>query len=429
MRAFGLAILGAVLLAATAAQAGECPGNPNALGTSRTIVVDPTEHPRLGGMQYRESLPLRDHEVVFTFDDGPLPPRSTKVLDILASECIKATYFLVGKMARSYPEVVRRIRAEGHTLGNHSYSHPLTFQKMPLDKAQTEINDGFASIAWALGDGIQPAPFFRIPGLLRADGVERYLASREVQVWSADFPADDWFRKLGAQQVYQRAIQRIEAHHKGILLLHDIHQRTVDALPMIIRDLKAKGYHIVHVVPASPTMPKTVTAANEWTVRGRSLWQQTPVFADIDPELPAPAPESFGYVSPFDINSVVHGPIRRRHKVAAAGAVPPLPTVSIWRRIDEAPPALPAVMRTPLPAPSPDSFGYPSPEGGAGASAAKPAMKRGASFNLVPETNGADFDFRRSFPDTIGLDDGPTGSVRPSLRGPVPGPLHRGAFP
>ncbi len=308
MRAFGLAILGAVLFAATAAQAGECPGNPNALGTSRTIVVDPTEHPRLGSMQYRESLPLRDHEVVFTFDDGPLPPRSTKVLDILASECIKATYFLVGKMARSYPEVVRRIRAEGHTLGNHSYSHPLTFQKMPLEKAQVEINDGFASIAWALGDGTQAAPFFRIPGLLRADGVERYLASREVQVWSADFPADDWFRKLGSQQVYQRAMQRIEAHHKGILLLHDIHQRTVDALPMIIRDLKAKGYHIVHVVPASATMPKTVTAANEWTVRGRSLWQQTPIFADIDPELPAPAPESFGYVRPFDINSVVHGP-------------------------------------------------------------------------------------------------------------------------
>jgi len=63
---------------------------------------------------------------------------------------------------------------------------------MSLEKAQFEINEGIASVAWALGDGTGPAPFFRIPGLLRADGVERYLASRHLQVWSADFPADDW---------------------------------------------------------------------------------------------------------------------------------------------------------------------------------------------------------------------------------------------
>ena len=61
--------------------AENCPGNPDALGTSRTIVVDPSEHPRIGTMQYEETLPLRDHEVVLTFDDGPLPPRSSQVLD------------------------------------------------------------------------------------------------------------------------------------------------------------------------------------------------------------------------------------------------------------------------------------------------------------------------------------------------------------
>src|SRR4051812_42323599 len=78
-------------LAAMPASAADCPGNPGALGTSRTLVVDPKEHPRIGTMQYAETLPLQDHEVVLTFDDGPLPPHSGKVLDILASQCVKAT--------------------------------------------------------------------------------------------------------------------------------------------------------------------------------------------------------------------------------------------------------------------------------------------------------------------------------------------------
>src|ERR1051325_5953490 len=92
---------------AAPASPAECPGNPGALGTSRTLVVDPREHPRIGTMQYDETLPLQDHEVVLTFDDGPLPPNSTKVLDILASQCVKATFFIIGRMARSFPEGVR----------------------------------------------------------------------------------------------------------------------------------------------------------------------------------------------------------------------------------------------------------------------------------------------------------------------------------
>ena len=222
MRGVLTAICGLTLLGATVAGAAECPGNPNALGTSRTIAVDPAEHPRLGSMQYHESLPLEDHEIVITFDDGPLPPRSTRVLEILASECVKATYFMVGKMARNFPDMVRRIHDAGHTIGTHSYSHPLTFHKMSLEKAQLEINEGIAAVASALGEGTGPAPFFRVPGLLRAEGVEHYLASRHIQVWSADFPADDWLR-IGPAQVYARALQRIEANHKGMLLLHDIH--------------------------------------------------------------------------------------------------------------------------------------------------------------------------------------------------------------
>jgi peptidoglycan-N-acetylglucosamine deacetylase len=99
-------------------------------------VVDPLEHPRLGVMQYRESLPLEDREVVLTFDDGPLP-----------SECVKATFFLVGRMAATYPDVARKVAAAGNTIGTHSQNHLLRLDRMPFIKAKREIDEGIASVS------------------------------------------------------------------------------------------------------------------------------------------------------------------------------------------------------------------------------------------------------------------------------------------
>src|ERR1700734_3046917 len=107
------------------ASAADCPGHPNAIGTSRTLVVDPREHPRIGVMQYPETLPLADHEVVLTFDDGPLPRNSNQILDILAAQCVKATFFEIGRMAQAYPEGVRKLAAAGHSIGTHTEDHPL----------------------------------------------------------------------------------------------------------------------------------------------------------------------------------------------------------------------------------------------------------------------------------------------------------------
>src|SRR3977135_3912212 len=201
------------------AAAAECP--PGALGVSRTIVVDPSEHVRLGSMQYGESLPLKDREVVLTFDDGPLPPYTNRILDTLASECVKATFFMVGRMVRGYPSVVRGIYNEGHPVANHSQNHPFTFHKMTVDQAAQEIEDGFASLRTALGDPKAVSPFFRIPGLLRQNSVEQYLAAHGDMTWSVDFLADDWTH-ISNKEVARRAISRIEARGKGILLLHDI---------------------------------------------------------------------------------------------------------------------------------------------------------------------------------------------------------------
>jgi len=136
-RTVAASILLASLLGIGTAGAAECPAD--ALGVSRTLVVDVNEHPRVGSWQYGESLPLNDHEVVLTFDDGPLPPYTDRVLDLLAAECVKATFFMVGRMVQAYPAAVRRVYNEGHTIANHSQTHPFTFHKMSVDQASREI--------------------------------------------------------------------------------------------------------------------------------------------------------------------------------------------------------------------------------------------------------------------------------------------------
>lgn len=288
----GLGLLG---LASQPGLAANCPGNPGALGTSRTIVVDPREHPRIGTMQYSETLPLQDHEVVLTFDDGPIPKHSNAILAMLAAECIQATFFEVGRMAQEHPEGVRKLIAAGHSVGTHTQNHPLTMNRLPIEAAQKEIDDGIASVSAALGDPALLSPFFRVPGLLRAGVVEDYLASRGIQTWSADFPADDW-RHVSPQTVHDLAISRLKAKGKGILLLHDIQPRTVAALPGILADLKAGGFRIVHVVAARPGLPKTPTDLQQWQMHPTSetvaitRWHKVPTFAYAHLDmLPVPA--------------------------------------------------------------------------------------------------------------------------------------------
>ena len=279
-------LLGSV--AAQAASAADCPGHPDAIGTSRTIVVDPRAHPIIGTMQYAKTLPLEDHEVVLTFDDGPLPKYSNQILDILAAHCAKATFFLVGRQAKDNPQGVRKVRDAGHTVATHTQNHPAGMHRLPLDRSKQEIEQGIASVTAALGDGTAPAPFLRIPGLRVNDGMEAFAASKGLQIWSADFPADDW-RDVSANRVYDLAIQRLEAKGKGILLLHDIQPRTVEALPRILHELKARGYRIVHVVPAAADRPATPTEPAQWLLHppsemvAISRWPKIPKFASAGP--------------------------------------------------------------------------------------------------------------------------------------------------
>jgi len=226
-----------------------CPGNPDALGTSRVLTISPSDFSRIGSMQYAQTLPLNDHEVVITFDDGPIPPYSNVILDTLASQCVKATYFLVGDMARAYPSIVRRIYNAGHTIGTHSQNHPYAFQRLTMPGVERQVDGGIASVDAALGDPKALSPFFRIPGLGRTSAIEGYLASKSLVTWSADVVADDW-KHISAKEIVKRAMRRLEEKGRGILLLHDIHPATVLALPTLLKELKDHGYHVVQVVAA-----------------------------------------------------------------------------------------------------------------------------------------------------------------------------------
>jgi len=230
---------------------GNCPGHPGALGTSRVLALDPAQYPRVGHMQYPDTVPLNDKEVVLTFDDGPSPHYSNEILDILASQCVKATYFMVGEMARAYPAVVRRVYEEGHTIGTHSEDHPLRFGQLPVKKIRHEIDWGISDVGAALGGARFLAPFFRIPGLARSDVLESELAARGLIVFSSDTDADDWHRHIKPNQIIALAMRRLEVIGKGILLLHDIHPATAAALPGLLQQLKDNGFHIVQVVPSA----------------------------------------------------------------------------------------------------------------------------------------------------------------------------------
>jgi peptidoglycan/xylan/chitin deacetylase (PgdA/CDA1 family) len=296
-----------MIVAWTPSARADCRGNPDALGIARVLTVDSNDHARVGSMQYPETLPLNDKEVVLTFDDGPLPLYTNRILEALAAECVKATFFMVGRQARAYPAEVRKVYNEGHTVASHSQSHPLIFTRLSIGAAEQEIDQGIASVSAALGDPRALAPFFRFPGLGRSHAIESYLSLHGIMTWSADFPADDWTH-ISGQEVMRRALERLERRGKGILLLHDIQPATALMLPQLLRELKVRGYHIVQVVPAGPDRPKTVTEPETWVIhKPKPVWPTV-----LDPgtlAFAAPSAQSFGWPHPFRSQVVAPMPI------------------------------------------------------------------------------------------------------------------------
>ena len=233
-----------------AAVAAGCPGNPQALGTERVLEVDSKSTPRIGRKQFASTLPLGAKELVLTFDDGPWPETTPKVLDALKSECVRATFFLLGRNAAAHPQLARRALSEGHTIGHHSYSHPLLNQ-MSLAKAESEIDRGIVADELALyGERrTKPAtPFFRFPGFAANGALLTRVTERGLVVFGADVWASDWLQ-MGPERELRLILSRIERVGRGIVLFHDTKAQTVQMLPAFLRELKRQGYRIVHVVP------------------------------------------------------------------------------------------------------------------------------------------------------------------------------------
>jgi len=245
-------VLKAVLVAlvattATAARATDCP-RKDALGTSRIMTVNPQAFPRVGLKSFPETLPLADKEVVLTFDDGPFPATTTKVLAALASECVQATFFLIGRNAEANPATVRKIAASGHTIGHHTWSH------RPLDKigqpqALEEIDRGIAADEMALNGTatrVPSTPFFRFPGFASTPALLANLQSRGIAVFGADLWASDW-NPMTPEQQLQLLTARLDDEGKGIILLHDTKAQTAKMLPAFLQYLKRNGYRVVHL--------------------------------------------------------------------------------------------------------------------------------------------------------------------------------------
>ena len=297
----GVVALAAAALAFSLAPAlAEGCGRADALGTARVMSVDPAAHARVGSFHFDDGLPLADKEVILTFDDGPLPAYTASILRTLAEECVRATFFMVGRMARANPEWVRRAYNAGHSIGTHTLAHRPLFNFLPEETAIEEIERGIVAVGEALGEPRALAPFFRFPGLRTSAAMERYLAGRGVMIWSIDLHGDDW-RAISADEVVERVMHKLARKRRGIVLLHDIQARTALALPKLLRRLKAGGYRVVHAVPAGERRPQRMPEPAVPMARaGRSVW---PLPAAIEiagpPELPAPSPASFGFPKLF----------------------------------------------------------------------------------------------------------------------------------
>ena len=246
------------MLPTHAEPAAACPGNPDALSTARTMAVDPAASIRVGLKTYPRTLDLRDHEVVLTFDDGPSATTTPRVLDALEHECVRATFFLIGRNAQAAPALARREVADGDTVVHHTWSHRAVTERGLTDgAARADIERGFAAddrAAYGTAEGAPRVPFFRFPGFADTPALLDWLGTRRVAVFGADLWASDWVRREPDAEL-KLLMGRLDAQGRGIVLLHDVKARTAAMLPALLRALKAGGYRVVAIKPGPGPTP------------------------------------------------------------------------------------------------------------------------------------------------------------------------------
>jgi peptidoglycan/xylan/chitin deacetylase (PgdA/CDA1 family) len=246
--AVGLAALLLCLWPGSSARSepARCSPNSNAIGVSRIVEIDTTFGPRFGGLQYRENDGfLKDGEVVLTFDDGPSRRHTPAVLAALDAHCTKATFFIVGRMAVSNPDMLQEVAMRGHTIGTHTWSHK-RLRSLSESQARAEIELGLSAVQAVLGAPI--APFFRFPYLDDPQNMQAHLQERGIAIFSIDIDSYD-FRTPDAAAVQRNVLNQLAKRKKGIILFHDTQPSTAHALKGLLDELNKRGYRVVHLVP------------------------------------------------------------------------------------------------------------------------------------------------------------------------------------
>ncbi|MDX8443449.1 polysaccharide deacetylase family protein [Mesorhizobium australafricanum] len=196
-----------------------------------------------------DDIRLKHREIVLTFDDGPLRGQTETILRALEEAGVKATFMMVGTQARGHPDIVRMIAEGGHTIGSHTEYH-LNLTKVDLVTATTEIEQGHANVATPLqSTRYVAAPFFRFPFLAETPRLRSEIAKRNLIVLDVDINVGD-DADLSPPQLRAKALKRIVGRGSGIVLLHDIHDRTAAMLPGLLADIKARGFTVAHLVPS-----------------------------------------------------------------------------------------------------------------------------------------------------------------------------------
>ncbi len=226
--------------------------NPNALGVERIVQIDTTGGPGFGFEHFKAYDFLREKEIVLTFDDGPWPGNTERVLKALADQCTKALFFPIGKHAGWHPEILKEVVKAGHTVGSHTWSHK-DLTKLTPEEAKAEIEKGIAAVSIALGNA-PVGPFFRFPALRNPPEMVKYLGERNVGIFSTDMDSFD-FKIRKPEQVIKSVMTKLAKHGKGIILMHDFQHATSEAAPELLKQLKAGGYKVVQVVGKTPIEP------------------------------------------------------------------------------------------------------------------------------------------------------------------------------
>jgi len=238
------------------ALAADC-ASKDAFGTSRVLPVSTRAFAAVGAAQKahgdakKSPLPLQAGEVVLTFDDGPVRGTTPKILDILERECIRATFFMIGKRAETAPEILARMKAAGHTLASHSWSHA-RLTKLPPESAIDDIRKGYEAVERAADGAPRPdaAPrFFRFPEWAASPELFDFTRAHAITAVGADISPADW-RGNPPEVTLDRLRKLLDRSDRGIIVLHDNQANTVALLPALLAELKARGLRIVHLSPA-----------------------------------------------------------------------------------------------------------------------------------------------------------------------------------